>query len=117
VPEGHIEAALATSWRDLLRVDRVGRSDNFFQLGGHSLLAMRLVSHIRSQLNVSIRVRDVFELPTLCELASLITTTIGLAKGSLTSANAPVEREITEMSDSEILAEIERLKNDMHKPR
>ncbi|KAF9150966.1 hypothetical protein BGX20_005549, partial [Mortierella sp. AD010] len=38
-PQGEIENALASIWVDLLKVERIGRHDNFFMIGGHSLLA------------------------------------------------------------------------------
>ncbi|KAF9957565.1 hypothetical protein BGZ72_001655, partial [Mortierella alpina] len=45
-PEGVIETAVAAIWSEVLKVDKVGRHDNFFTLGGHSLLAVRLVNRI-----------------------------------------------------------------------
>ncbi|MCC7249658.1 MAG: amino acid adenylation domain-containing protein, partial [Lysobacter sp.] len=68
-PESDIERSLAALWAELLRVDRVGRFDNFFDLGGHSLLAMQLVSRIRDALSIELPLRTLFEAPTLCDLA------------------------------------------------
>ena len=56
------------TWRDLLRIESVGRDDNFFDLGGDSLIAVRMVEGVRAELGRMIAVRDLFE-PTLRGLA------------------------------------------------
>lgn len=63
------ERALAEIWSDLLGVPTIGATDNFFDLGGHSLLATRLVSRIRTALDVHIPLRGVFEAPTIGAMA------------------------------------------------
>ena len=51
--------------RRVLKVDRVGRHDNFFALGGHSLLAVRAVTRLRQALGVEVAIRDLFACPEL----------------------------------------------------
>ncbi|CCG38579.1 phosphopantetheine attachment site family protein [Xanthomonas citri pv. mangiferaeindicae LMG 941] len=41
-PQGELETLLHTLWSQLLRIDRIGRHDDFLALGGHSLLLVRL---------------------------------------------------------------------------
>ena len=63
-PRGEVERALARMWRDLLKVETVGRDDNFFALGGHSLLALALIERMR-RANLRADVRSLFMAPTL----------------------------------------------------
>jgi amino acid adenylation domain-containing protein len=67
------EQQLAGIWSQLLKVDRLGINDNFFVLGGHSLLAMRVAVRIRSAFRVDVSLRQLFEAPTIAELAKIIT--------------------------------------------
>ncbi len=68
-PSTAMEIALAQLWGEILRVDRVSASDNFFDLGGHSLLATRLVSRIRETMGIEIPLITVFEHAILEDLA------------------------------------------------
>jgi amino acid adenylation domain-containing protein len=73
-PQGDTEIRLAQIWADLLKLDRVGRHDNFFALGGHSLLAVRVVTRIRQSLNIDISLTDLFDHPVLASLADYAVT-------------------------------------------
>lgn len=74
-PAGGTERRIADLFAELLGRDRVGADDSFFDLGGHSLLATKLVAAVRSQCNVDIGVREVFELGTVAKLAERIDST------------------------------------------
>jgi len=64
----------AQSWnrREVLKLDKLGVYDNFFELGGHSLLATRVVARLRSNFNIDLPLRKLFELPTVAGLAEHI---------------------------------------------
>lgn len=70
-PEGDKEKLLAETWQRLLKVEKVGRSDNFFSLGGHSLLAVQVVSQLAS-LGYSLSLNDLFHKSTLESVAASI---------------------------------------------
>ena len=70
-PQNEIEEILAGIWQQLLRVDRVGRQDNFFALGGHSLLMMQLKDGL-GRVGLQADIRQVFENPRLADLANAL---------------------------------------------
>ena len=71
-PRDQIEELVAQVWREVLRLDRLGVEENFFQLGGHSLLATRVVARLRGRFNVDLALRKIFERPTVAGLADEI---------------------------------------------
>jgi acyl carrier protein len=68
-PESELERTLAAIWKDVLRVERVGLYDNFFDLGGHSLLMVQVFSRIKAQLETELLMVDLFEFPTISLMA------------------------------------------------
>ncbi|QLE49536.1 amino acid adenylation domain-containing protein [Nostoc sp. C057] len=75
-PRTPVEEVLAGIWIGLLGIERVGIHNNFFELGGHSLLATQVVSQVREAFQVEMRLRSLFEKPTIAGLAELIETTM-----------------------------------------
>jgi acyl carrier protein len=67
-----VEQALAGIWAELLGLDVIVPEDDFFQLGGHSLLGTRLTSRLREVFGVQVRLRDLFEVPTVAGQARLV---------------------------------------------
>jgi amino acid adenylation domain-containing protein len=68
-PRNRIEEQVAGIWRDVLRLDRVGVNDNFFNLGGHSLRAGRVVSQVRHRMGIEAQLGDIFDRPVLADFA------------------------------------------------
>ena len=65
-----LEGQIAELWKRILRVERVGRDDNFFDLGGDSLLLLAVHSHLQKGLQVELPVTDLFEFTTVRTLAA-----------------------------------------------
>lgn len=68
-PRDELEEVLATIIADLLGLDAVGTDENFFTLGGHSLLAAQVIARIRDRFGVELPLRDLFDRPTVAEMA------------------------------------------------
>jgi amino acid adenylation domain-containing protein len=72
-PRTAVEDVLAGIWREVLQVDRVGATDDFFDLGGHSLLAVQLLSRVRESYGADLSLEIVYSGAfTVAELAQAI---------------------------------------------
>jgi amino acid adenylation domain-containing protein len=71
-PLGEVENALGVIWRDLLKLESVGRYDNFLELGGHSLLATTMAARIADRFGARLSVAAVFRYPTIAQLAKAL---------------------------------------------
>ena len=60
---------MAAIWADVLKVDRVGRDDDFFEMGGHSLLAVSVIERMR-RAGLNADVRTLFATPSVAALAA-----------------------------------------------
>ncbi len=69
-PETETEKQLAAVWCSVLRLDHVGRFDNFFGLGGDSILSIQIVARA-NQLGLRLTPRQFFQYQTLADLAAV----------------------------------------------
>jgi amino acid adenylation domain-containing protein len=73
-PGDEVEARLLGIWSELLEIpaDRIGIDTGFFQLHGHSLSATLMVSRIKQVFNASVKLTDIFNFPTIRDIARKI---------------------------------------------
>ncbi|WP_186032284.1 non-ribosomal peptide synthetase, partial [Burkholderia gladioli] len=71
-PRTATERQLAAIWCALLKRERVGALDHFFDLGGHSLLATQVLARLRDTLDVELPLRALFVAPVLADLAARV---------------------------------------------
>ncbi|MFE4355605.1 non-ribosomal peptide synthase/polyketide synthase [Kitasatospora sp. NPDC056800] len=67
-PRTPAERALAGIWAEVLRLERVGADDNFFDLGGDSILGIQVVARSR-QAGLAVTSRDLYRHQTVAALA------------------------------------------------
>ncbi|HKV07632.1 MAG TPA: amino acid adenylation domain-containing protein, partial [Thermoanaerobaculia bacterium] len=92
-PKSFLEQVVAGIWAELLKVERVGLADNFFDLGGDSIKAVRLVSRINERLGADLRVQDVFKHQTVGPLAERIAIRSDRSQADeLAAGRAEIER-------------------------
>lgn len=68
-PRNADEELLAKIWTEVLKLDRVGIEENFFDLGGHSLLAIQVIARVRDSFKLELPMAAFFEAPTIGGMA------------------------------------------------
>ncbi len=71
-PVGADEEAVAAVFADILGVEQISVTESFFDLGGTSLNAARLAARVSAALDAEVRVRDVFDAPSVRELVEAV---------------------------------------------
>jgi enterobactin synthetase component F len=71
-PVTPVEKKLAALWRKVLKVERVGLNDNFFDLGGDSLNVAEMAAQFPAWFETDLPLGSLFEAPTIAVLAALI---------------------------------------------
>jgi acyl-CoA synthetase (AMP-forming)/AMP-acid ligase II len=101
-PRDEIESLVAALFADVLGVDRVGATDNFFVLGGDSLRGGQLLARLRARLGISLLPLALFNAPTVAEFAREIAgvlnrsvddtpaKTAGPTRGLVDAASEPI---------------------------
>jgi acyl-coenzyme A synthetase/AMP-(fatty) acid ligase/acyl carrier protein len=71
-PTTETEQLVAETWQLLMDVSGIGVDDDFFELGGHSLIAVAIMSELVAVSGISLQPRQLYEHPTVAELAGLL---------------------------------------------
>lgn len=82
-PQNGPETQLAEIFGSVLKVPRVGARDSFFDLGGDSLRAVSLAVHIQKVFGKTITLAELFQAPTVGELARVLQDDSPLTRSTL----------------------------------
>ncbi|MED1412430.1 non-ribosomal peptide synthetase [Bacillus paramycoides] len=89
-PRNSNEKILAIIWKQVLGVKKVGIYDNFFEIGGDSILSIQIISQA-SQVGLKLTPKQMFECPTISELAQVAIETQGVeAEQGIVTGDVPL---------------------------
>ncbi|NBD09133.1 non-ribosomal peptide synthetase [Corallococcus silvisoli] len=71
-PGTELERTVARVWSDVLRVEAISATANFFELGGQSLLATQAIGRLRDALQRPVAMRSLFANPILRDFAAAL---------------------------------------------
>ncbi|MCZ8241041.1 MAG: amino acid adenylation domain-containing protein [Microcystis sp. LE19-131.1A] len=86
-PDNPTQEAIAAIFGQVLKLEKVGIYDNFFEIGGNSLQATQVISRLRESFSLELPLRRLFEQPTVADLALAVTD----IHATLQKLQAPVE--------------------------
>ena len=67
-----VQRRVAEIWRKLLRINRVGLHDNFFDVGGHSMLVVRLHIALQREFGSDLTLIELFQHTTVAKQADRV---------------------------------------------
>jgi acyl carrier protein len=100
-PETEIEKIITDIWQEVLKIDKVGVCDNFFDIGGHSLSIIKVNTKLRNVLNKEIPVAVMFRYPTISSLAGYFSSE---ETGKLpANTKERIDETVNTMNEAEVL--------------
>jgi amino acid adenylation domain-containing protein len=86
-PTNPTEEKLVLIWQEILKREKIGIKDNFFDLGGHSLKATRLASQVQCVFDVNLPLKDVFTIATIEAQAAQIAQSLKNTSANITQTS------------------------------
>jgi len=72
-PDSPEEQMIAAFWLEVFAFPQIRINDDFFAIGGNSIQAMQIIARIREKTGVELSFEELFNAPTISELAALVT--------------------------------------------
>nr|WP_279233597.1 non-ribosomal peptide synthetase [Clostridium estertheticum] len=95
LPNNEVEVKLVEICKDLLKVENIGVTDNFFEAGGDSLLIQQLNNKVEQHFKVKLPIKYLFAEPTIEKMTSMIMEEKNISiKNSLPKVNVEEEERI-----------------------
>lgn len=102
--ESATERRVAAIWSELLGIERIGRTDNFFDLGGNSLLAIQLASQLRRSFEIDLTIASLFEAADVAALSASVDRAVEERRQA--DEVASLLDEIESLSEAEVRAQL-----------
>ncbi|QPQ32769.1 amino acid adenylation domain-containing protein [Lysinibacillus sp. JNUCC 51] len=100
-PKNKLENEILQVWKSRLNLNKIGTHDSFFELGGHSLLAVQIVAEMNRKFNSRLKVKTLFENPTIVSIARLIEEQEKNSSEYHQIEKKSIEGELYELSDAQ----------------
>ena len=71
-PTTDLERKLCSIWQEVLNLEKVGVSDDFFRIGGNSIMVIKLHHKMNSELETPIEIADIFKLRTIIDMVDFL---------------------------------------------
>ena len=91
-PSNALEESIASVWRSLLNVERVGLKDNIFDLGANSLLTAQANQRLSTLLNRKVSLVSMFRYPTIESLAAHLNEDKSSRESDMKAVQAQADR-------------------------
>ncbi|AWX56431.1 hybrid non-ribosomal peptide synthetase/type I polyketide synthase [Brevibacillus brevis] len=68
-PRSELETKIAQIWKKVLKIERVGIHDRFFDVGGDSIKVIYLCNELKAEFNTEVSIQTIFTYPTIYDFA------------------------------------------------